>query len=56
MTARIDERLAAWATTDDALLAEELGELTGEPADPDRLDRARRLFAQVLELPRGSAS
>ena len=53
MTARIEERLAAWATTDDAPLAEELVELTGEPAGPERLRPARRLFAQVLELPRG---
>ncbi|MFZ1429164.1 MAG: UvrD-helicase domain-containing protein, partial [Geminicoccaceae bacterium] len=31
----------------------ELLATTGEPADQVRLDRARRLFAQVLELPRG---
>jgi ATP-dependent helicase/nuclease subunit A len=56
MNARIEERLAAWATTaDDAALAEELLDLTGEPADQARLNRARRLFAQVLELPRGLA-
>ena len=54
MTARIEERLAAWATTaDDADLAAELLALTGAPADRERLNRARRLFAQVLELPRG---
>ena len=54
MTGRIEERLAAWATApDDALLAAELLETTGEPADAKRLERARRLFAQVLELPRG---
>ena len=29
------------------------GDLTGAPADAERLERARRLFAQVLELPRG---
>lgn len=54
MTGRIEERLAAWATApDDAVLAAELLATTGEPADQVRLDRARRLFAQVLELPRG---
>ena len=54
MTARIEERLAAWATmADDADLAAELLALTGAPAGQDRLDRARRLFAHVLELPRG---
>ena len=56
MNGRIEERLAAWATiADDAVLAQELFDLTGEPADQARLDRARRLFAQVLELPRGLA-
>ena len=54
MTGRIEERLAAWATMpDDAALAQELLALTGEPADQVRLDQARRLFAQMLELPRG---
>lgn len=54
MTARVEERLAAWATAgDDAALARELEDLAGAPPDRGRLDRARRLFAQVLELPRG---
>ncbi|MEK0082046.1 double-strand break repair helicase AddA [Benzoatithermus flavus] len=54
MTARIEQRLAAWATaSDDAALAAEIEELTGEPADEERLRQARRLFALVLELPRG---
>ena len=54
MTTRIEERLAAWATmAEDAQLAAELDALTGEPATPERLRTARRLFAQVLELPRG---
>ena len=54
MTVRIEERLAAWATArDDAGLAAELEALTGEPPDAERLERARRLFARVLELPRG---
>lgn len=53
MTGRIEARLAAWATADDEALRAEIEDLTGEPADRARLDRARRLFAQVLELPRG---
>ena len=56
MTVRIEERLAAWATArDDADLALELEALTGSPPNADRMGRARRLFAQVLELPRGLA-
>ncbi len=54
MTARIEERLAAWATaTDEQALADELLNLTGAAVDQQRLALARRLFARVLELPRG---
>lgn len=54
MTVRIEERLAAWATNPaDAALAEELLDLTGEPADAPRLALARQLFARILELPGG---
>ena len=53
MTTRVEERLAGWATATEDGLAAELSALTGAvPARP-LLDRARRLFAQVLELPRG---
>ena len=56
MTVRIEERLAAWATErDEAALAAELEALTGRQPDGARLERARRLFAVVLELPRGLA-
>ena len=56
MTVRIEERLAAWATArDDAALVAELEALTGRPPDGQRIERARRLFARVLELPRGLA-
>ena len=54
MTVRIEERLAEWATAaDDAALAAELEALTGAAPDPAQLARARCLFAEVLELPRG---
>jgi ATP-dependent helicase/nuclease subunit A len=53
MTQRVEQRLAAWAVAkDDAELAEELEALTGEPGGP-LVERARRLFAHVLDLPRG---
>ena len=53
MTGRIEERLAAWATMADDDLAADLLATTGDVADARRLQLARRLFAQVLELPRG---
>jgi len=55
MTARIEARLAAWATKPDAEVLAELRELLGPAWQPDfaTLDRARRLFARVLELPQG---
>lgn len=55
MTTRIEERLAAWATAAEPELQAELEALTGEPPSPERLRAARRLFAQVLELPQGLA-
>lgn len=54
MTGRIEERLAAWAVeSDDARLAAELEALTGAAPDAETVARARRLFAAVLDLPRG---
>jgi ATP-dependent helicase/nuclease subunit A len=56
MTVRIEERLAAWATArEDSTLVTELEALTGRAPDRARIERARRLFARVLELPRGLA-
>lgn len=53
MTQRVEQRLAAWAVEkDEAALAEELEGLTGEPGLA-LVGRARRLFARVLDLPRG---
>ncbi|MTJ84160.1 MAG: double-strand break repair helicase AddA [Telmatospirillum sp.] len=53
MANRIAGRLAVWATGDDAGLAADLGRLTGRPAGPADMTRARRLFARVLDTPGG---
>lgn len=56
MAARIEARLASWATEKDgAKLAQDLESLLGAPAGQPTTDRARRLFAQVLDLPNGLA-
>ncbi|MGE3332188.1 MAG: double-strand break repair helicase AddA [Rhodospirillaceae bacterium] len=53
MSNRINERLASWVTMDEDTLWNQLAAL--HPDTPDRLllDRARRLFAQVLDAPGG---
>jgi ATP-dependent helicase/nuclease subunit A len=53
MAIRVFQRLGKWVTLDDAALAEELTELTGEVPGPDRLRMARRLFARAVETPGG---
>lgn len=53
MTARIERDLAGWAVADTAALVAELTNLEGIAPNPDRLARARRLFARVLDLPQG---
>ena len=52
MANRIGERLAAWVRMKEPDLKKELFAL-GEPTDPRMLQRARRLFAKVLEAPGG---
>jgi ATP-dependent helicase/nuclease subunit A len=52
MANRIGDRLARWVRLPDNLLRHELFAL-GEPNDPPALQRARRLFARVLETPGG---
>ncbi|MEO5338868.1 MAG: UvrD-helicase domain-containing protein, partial [Magnetospirillum sp. WYHS-4] len=52
MADRLARRLGAWALADDARLAADLGELLGPGAEAD-LARARRLFAQCLDVPGG---
>ncbi len=52
MANRIGERLASWVRLKDADLAIELSAL-GEDEGPEMRQRARRLFARVLEAPGG---
>src|SRR5487761_547368 len=49
MAIRVGTRLSDWATKSDAKLREDLASLT----DPDLRDRARQLFARVLDAPGG---
>jgi ATP-dependent helicase/nuclease subunit A len=53
MAVRINQRLAAWATGPDDEVAEEIESLLGTAPDGDTRDRARRLFARVLDVPGG---
>ncbi len=53
MSNRIQARLARWATMAEAGLVAELSELQGMPPEPDQMIRARKLFAQVLDVPGG---
>jgi ATP-dependent helicase/nuclease subunit A len=53
MSKRIAERLGLWATVADAALEGELARLLGRSADAAEKNRARRLFARVLDTPGG---
>jgi ATP-dependent helicase/nuclease subunit A len=53
MANRLHERLAEWAVMPQKKLAAALGELMGEAARDDQIDKARRLFAAVLDAPGG---
>ena len=53
MANRVADRLGTWATVPDPALAKMLGDLTGKAAARDQLERARRLFAQVVDAPGG---
>jgi len=52
MAVRLQRRLGDWVTLPDAALADELRALSVE-ASPDRMAKARALFAEVLDLPGG---
>lgn len=52
MAERIHGRLAAWVQMDDVALFQDL-EALGEPSGPEARERARRLFADVLEATGG---
>ena len=53
MANRLAERLARWATRDEALLVEEIAPLLGRPPEENELTLARGLFARVLDEPGG---
>lgn len=54
MANRLAQRLADWSTMPEAGLEEQLAELTGAGRpDAGERDRARRLFAEVLDTPGG---
>ncbi|MFN3076287.1 MAG: double-strand break repair helicase AddA [Alphaproteobacteria bacterium] len=50
---RLAARLGRWATDDDQTLHADLADLHGTPPDAETCARARRLFAQVLDVPGG---
>ena len=52
MANRIGDRLAKWVRLKESELATDLDRL-GESNDPDTRERARRLFAKVLDCPGG---
>ena len=53
MANRVFGNLARWTLLDDAELAKSIEEIEGKPPRPERLARARRLFATALETPGG---
>lgn len=53
MSNRINDRLASWVTLDEDALWQQLAALHPETPDRPLLDRARRLFARVLDAPGG---
>jgi ATP-dependent helicase/nuclease subunit A len=53
MANRLNEKLALWAVAADGALEQDLQRLLGGAADGDDRDRARRLFARVLDAPGG---
>ncbi len=53
MAVRLQRTLGRWVTLDDTVLARELRALDVEPDDRTLRERARALFAKVLDLPGG---
>ncbi|HJO70033.1 MAG TPA: double-strand break repair helicase AddA [Rhodospirillales bacterium] len=53
MATRIAERLGQWAKASDEDLSLAIHEILGREADGPSIDRARRLFADVLDTPGG---
>jgi ATP-dependent helicase/nuclease subunit A len=53
MSNRVFSSLAEWTMLGDAELAEAIEKLEGRRPNPDKLRRARKLFAEALETPGG---
>lgn len=53
MANRVTKNLAAWTLMPDADLAAAIADIEGVAPSPERLRRARRLFARALETPGG---
>ena len=53
MAERIAHRLADWAVIGEKPLFDDLGKLLGRTPVQDEISRARKLFAQVLDVPGG---
>jgi ATP-dependent helicase/nuclease subunit A len=53
MANQVFDTLARWVALDDAALDVAVGRLEGRPPAPTRRARARRLFAEALEVPGG---
>jgi ATP-dependent helicase/nuclease subunit A len=53
MANRLNARLSAWTTLENGRLSQDLATLTGIMPDDATRDRARRLFARVLDAPGG---
>jgi ATP-dependent helicase/nuclease subunit A len=54
MAIRLNDRLSRWAIAGDGVLAQDIGEITGEKnPKAEALDEARRLFARLLDTPGG---
>ncbi|MGH6995013.1 MAG: UvrD-helicase domain-containing protein, partial [Stellaceae bacterium] len=53
MAIRVGTELSDWATMSDTDLRDKLKDLVGGDVDVDQLDRARQLFARVLDAPGG---
>ena len=53
MEFRISDRLGQWTMADDGVLREELGNLLGISVQDNLVQRARYLFAHVLDTPGG---
>ncbi len=53
MATRLSQILADWTVLDEAALSAALNGLTGRQPSRDRISKARRLFAEVLDAPGG---